>query len=103
MKDKKLLYLRQPHGSHAAKTKWGRRWLATRLTTGMYSEPNVKLRSTLGGRYRVVNYSISEVLPWLYLGKVETDQNEDFLTQHKFTHILNVTDSVSQSATPFPV
>lgn len=95
MKEKKLLYLRTPHSFHAPLTKWKRRWLAWKLSSGYYTEPNIKIRSLLGGKYKVVENCISEILPWLYIGKVETAQNETFLTDRKFTHVLNCTDSVS--------
>lgn len=93
MKEKKLMYVRQPHGFHKAMKKWSRRFLAFRVAMGLYYEPNVKLRSMLTGHYKVIDHSISEILPWLHIGKVETAQNEEFLIKHKFTHILNVTDS----------
>lgn len=93
IKEKKLLYNRQPYKFHAAVSKWARRGLAFRLSTGLYSEPNVKLRSMMSGQYKLIDHSVSEILPWLYIGKVETAQNEGFLLAHKFTHILNVTDS----------
>jgi len=94
IKEKKLLYNRQPHKYHSAVSKWARRGLAFRLSTGFFSEPNVKLRSMLTGQYKLIEHSISEILPWLYIGKVETAQNEGYLLSQKFTHILNVTDSV---------
>lgn len=93
IKEKKLIFNRQPHKFHAAVSKWSRRGLAFRLATGMYVEPNVKLRSMLSGQYQVIDHSISEILPWLYIGKVETAQNESFLTTHRFTHVLNVTEN----------
>ena len=95
MKERKLLYLRTPHHFHASTPKWKRRWLAWKLSSGYYNEPNIRIRSLLGGKYKVVDNCISEILPWLYIGKVETAQNETFLADRKFTHILNCTDSVS--------
>ena len=94
-KEQKLLYLRTPQGFHEYYSKWRRRLLAFRLAAGWYKEPNVSIRSMLSGHYKIVEESVSEILPWLYIGKVETANNESFLITHKFTHVLNITNTVS--------
>ena len=95
LKEKKLLYLRAPHKFHIPMKKWNRRWLSFRIGMGLYYEPNVRIRTMLDGKYKVVDNCISEILPWLFVGKVETAANEEFLASRKFTHIMNVTDCVS--------
>ena len=53
------------------------------------------IRSMLGGKYQIIHEGMSEILPWLYLGKVDTAFNEEFMITHKFTHIINATCDVS--------
>ena len=59
--------MRAPHLLHIPYTKWKRRFLAAKLGLGLYYEPNIKIRSTVTGKYEVMDHCISEILPWLYI------------------------------------
>lgn len=76
LKEKRLLRTRQPWMYHTPVSTFQRRKLA------------LKLALNVGKRGR----EMTEILPWLLLGKVEPARNMYGLAKLGVTHILNVTD-----------
>lgn len=79
IKERKLLATRNTLAYHKEWTRWQRRKLAWRVHYGW-----------LGKRDR----DLTEVLPWLLLGRREVSSNQSLLLQMGVTHILNMTSDL---------
>mmetsp|Transcript_80800 Transcript_80800/g.158644 ORF Transcript_80800/g.158644 Transcript_80800/m.158644 type:complete len:428 (+) Transcript_80800:159-1442(+) len=79
IKERKLLASRNTLMYHREWSRWERRKYAWKVQYGW-----------MGKRDR----DLTEVLPWLLLGRREVSSNQSLLLQHGVTHILNMTSDI---------
>jgi hypothetical protein len=90
MHERKILAIRMAWIAHIAMTDNAARYLSFKIWSGTlhWRWPSLfKNRDPKDG-------TISQILPWLYIGQYESAQDLDLLLKHKITHVLNVSREV---------
>lgn len=95
VKEKKLVAMRMPHKIHVSWNGYKKRWLAMKLANGYTGNPGYSWFSCFSNRKELEKQRwTSQILPWLYIGQLDSAQNKDKLIHEGFTHIINATAEV---------